>query len=46
MKNLLSRQYTLYEGEQELRVSRDYFPHFARALDVLVAEAIHKDEAP
>ena len=46
--NLLLRQDPLYEGEQELRVSRDYFPRFLQALDVLrelIAEAIREGEA-
>jgi hypothetical protein len=33
--NLLLRQDRLHAGGHELRVSRDYFPQFVRALDVL-----------
>jgi hypothetical protein len=46
--NLLLRQNRLFEGDQELRISRDYFPQFVTALDVLrelVADAIRKDGA-
>jgi hypothetical protein len=43
--NLLLRQDRLYEGDHELRVSRDYFLQFLRALDVLrkvIVDAIPK----
>jgi len=46
--NLLLRRDPLFEGEQELCVSRDYFPRFLQALDVLrelIAEAIREGEA-
>jgi hypothetical protein len=45
--NLLLRQNRLYEGDHELRVSRDYFPRFVKALDVLreaIVDAIRRDE--
>ena len=47
--NLLLRQSRLYEGDHELRVSRNYFPQFVRALDVLrevIVDAIRKGGAP
>jgi hypothetical protein len=47
--NLLLRQDRLYEGDHELRVSRDYFLQFVRALDVLrevIVDAIRKGEGP
>ena len=46
--NLLLRQNRLFEGDQELRISRDYFHNSVTALDVLrelVADAIRKDGA-
>jgi hypothetical protein len=39
----------IYDGDHELRVSRDHFPQFLQALDVLrevIVDAIRKDRAP
>jgi hypothetical protein len=47
--NLLLRQDGIYEADHELRVSRNYFPQFVQALDVLrevIVDAIRKDKAP